>query len=131
MVHSTDIVIKFKIPNVYKGFAKTNGLLKVGDDHIIFEYETKDSIIGILSSQIKIKILPIKYVTNLYYKKRLFGDKLIIEYNKIDVLGDFPRSDINRLKLRIPKHYRESVKEFMHFLETVIAEEKIKKVENF
>jgi len=44
--------LPFTIPDLYADFAEAQGIARLDDDILILEYQTKDSIVGMIKSDI-------------------------------------------------------------------------------
>jgi hypothetical protein len=124
-----DIILPFKITDLYLGFAECNGILKILQNHLLIEYEIKDGIVNLVKSGIKQIKIPLDNVINIEYKKNIFLSKIILSLKTLKGLSDFPLKE-NNLILIIPRKYSELAKVYCSTVNLKIAENKLNNLEN-
>jgi len=124
-----DIILPFKITNLYLGFAECNGILKILQNHLLIEYEIKDGIVNLVKSGIKQIKIPLDNMINIEYKKNIFLSKIILSLKTLKGINDFPLED-NKLILNILRKYSELAITYCSNVNLMIAENKLNKLEN-
>lgn len=125
-----DLIITIKIDEVYGGFAESDGVMKLSEDSIIFEMQTKDSLFGAIKSGIREFRIPVKEIHMLDLKKNVFRCRLQLRFKSLKVLRNFPGSKGSELLLKIPRHDRQAAAEFVSSLNLIISEKKLEEIDN-
>ena len=71
--------VKFEIPNIAHGFKKANGLLKLDGEYLEMEYQVKDAVIELFTSDVKVRKIPLRELESVEFKKGWFSAKIILE----------------------------------------------------
>jgi hypothetical protein len=98
-----DEILKFKFDDVYHGFAECTGLLKLKEDCIFIEYIVKDSILGVIKSNVKSFEISYKNIIEAELINKLFTKKLIIKLKSLAGLQDFPAGDIGEISIQLKR----------------------------
>lgn len=107
MNYSTGQSIPFEIPNVNHGFQVAKGLLKLREEGIELEFETKDAILGVISSGVQTKILRYEDLDSIRFKKGWFSGRVILEATSMRVFEDLPGSEQATCELKVKRKHRE------------------------
>lgn len=124
------ISIPFKIKNVYEGLAETEGVITIENEHLKIEFQTKDSIFGFLRSQLNTILLPIKELAHVNHKPGLFKDTLTLRATNMRYFLPVPTSKHGEIQVIIDKKNREDALAFVSDLQLVIAEIRVKEVDD-
>jgi hypothetical protein len=85
-----DTVLNFRLKDIYFGFAICEGILFLTKDSVIIEYYTKDSVVGLLKSDLKTIKIDFSEMINAEVKSSIFSRKLIIRLKSISKIIDTP-----------------------------------------
>lgn len=107
MNYSTNQVIPFEIPNVNHGFQVAKGILKLRDQGIVLEFETKDAILGVISSGVQTMTLRYEDLESIRFKKGWFSSKILLEATSMRVFEDLPGSEQATCELKVRRKNRE------------------------
>ncbi len=99
--------IPFSIPDVYEGFAETEGLIRLEADVLIMEFETKDSLVGFLKSKLKEVQVPLNELSAVSFKKKHFKALLTLSSNKMSLFADVPASKQGEVTLQFARKNRD------------------------
>ena len=88
-----DTVLNFRLKDIYFGFAICEGILFLTKDSVIIEYYTKDSVVGLLKSDLKTIKIDFSEIINAEVKSSIFSRKLIIRLKSISKIIDTPFSN--------------------------------------
>jgi hypothetical protein len=121
--------LPFKTDEAYHGFAEIQGLLHVERDHLLLEFEMKDSILGVIKSGAK--ELEISYfdLNKVEYKRSLFKSRLILSVNNMRVLSAFPGAKDGVIALKIKRRYKGEAEDIESYVNLRIAELKLEQLE--
>lgn len=95
--------IPVKLSDSFEGLAESKGLLSIKDNSINIQFQTKDAILGMLKSDLINVELPLAHVIEISYKKSLFGNKLILKVDDLQLLGELPDCDNNEVSLAVAR----------------------------
>lgn len=121
--------LPFKTDQAYHGFAEIQGLLHVERDHLLLEFEMKDSILGVLKSgakELKISYLDLNQVE---YQRSLFRSRLILKVNNMRVLSAFPGAKDGVIAMKIQRKYKTEVEDIVPYVNMRIADLKLEQLE--
>lgn len=122
-------VVPFKLKDLYHGFAESEGLIKSDNDNLIFEFQTKDNIIGVIKSDVKIVKIPLKEVYSIAIKKNFFYTKLIITFSNLSSTKLLPGGAQRELILSIEKKSRDECIQLVSKVNVLLAELRLKDIE--
>ena len=124
-----NFTLSFKI-EVFEGLAETDGLLSFDADSLKLEFQTKDSIFGVIKSNIKKVFIPLDKIRNIEFKKGFFKDKLFIYTNSLDVVKKLPGGEGNEIKLILKKKNRIDTRNFSSKVNLLISENRLNELEH-
>jgi hypothetical protein len=122
--------IPFSIPNVYEGFAETEGLIRFEKDVLILEYQTKDSIVGVLKSGLKEVRIPLSELDSINFEKKLFKTQLTVRARKMSTFADIPANKQGEATLRFIRKNRDAAEELASNLALRISEYKLQQLDH-
>jgi hypothetical protein len=85
-----DTVLNFRLKDIYFGFAICEGILFLTKDSVIIEYYTKDSVVGLLKSDLQTIKIDFSEIINAEVKSSIFSRKLIIWLKSLGKIIDTP-----------------------------------------
>lgn len=103
----------------YEGLANTTGILTYADQHLKIEFQTSDSLLGLIKSKIKSESIPISKIITVVNSYKLIHNTLSIEFNELGVLNSFPGLIENKLTI----YYKKAHKNMASNIESTILSE--------
>lgn len=103
--------IPFTLDEGYGGLAKTDGMMRLESDALVLEFQTKDSIVGLLKSEVKEVRIPFSEIESAHFKKGFHGltpSHLTFSLRSMKYAGAIPGVEQGALKLPIAKQHREA-----------------------
>ena len=85
-----DTVLNFRLKDIYFGFAICEGILFLTKDSVIIEYYAKDSVVGLLKSDLKTIKIDFSEIINAEVKSSILSRKLIIRLKSLSKIIDTP-----------------------------------------
>jgi hypothetical protein len=122
--------LPFTITDLYGDFAEANGIARLEDDTLVLEYQTKDSILGIIKSDVKIVRIPLLKLSSVRFEKKWFKNFLFISAQSMATLADVPGCEQGTLRLTISKKYRALAEQFSAEAELRMAELNLKNLDS-
>jgi len=83
----------FRINEVFAGFAETHGIIRIVDEELNVEFQTKDSLAGIIKSDVKCVTIDFDKIEQVEFKKRFFGNRLLFRFSSLMVAEELPCKD--------------------------------------
>jgi hypothetical protein len=120
--------IPFRISNAYQGFAVVNGLIKTTGDALILQYETKDSLVGMLKSGLREVRIPFKELAGIDLKANWFRTTLVIRTKDMTPLQDLSSSRPAEVALKLERKDRQSAKGLVTALRLSVAESELRRL---
>ncbi|MDP5172741.1 MAG: hypothetical protein NWR72_21060 [Bacteroidia bacterium] len=106
------IRVPFIIDDIYGGFAKASGLLRIESDALLLEFQVQENLFGgLMKGKPKVFRIPITALDSVEFKKTWFNSKLIIRVMRLRDLDGVPGAQEGEAKLKIRKQDRERAKE--------------------
>ena len=118
--------LPFTIPDLYADLAEAHGLARLEDDTLVLEYQTKDSILGILKSDVKMIRLPLTKLSSIKYEKKWFKGYLIVAAKSMTTLEDVPGNEHGTQRLVISNKYKTMAEQLSIDAQLRIAEINLK-----
>jgi hypothetical protein len=113
-------VVPFRVSNVLGGLAHCEGLMRDELDHIRLEFQTKDSVVGVLSSKVTHVRIPLEDLVSVDmtngYLGTDWGVKLVLEVAQMEALQDVPGMSQGRVKLEIARKDLQAAETFVEEL---------------
>lgn len=85
-----DTILNFRLKDIYFGFAICEGILFLTKDSVIIEYYAKDSVVGLLKSDLKTIKIDFSEIFNAEVKSSILSRKLIIRLKSLSKIIDTP-----------------------------------------
>jgi len=106
--------IPFNIENSSHGLTEVQGLMRVENHHLVLEYRTADTILGLVKTELKEVWIPLVELESIVYRKRFFGlhRRLVIKARKQSSFGAFPESKLGQIELHIQWRDRTAAEDF-------------------
>jgi len=109
--------IPFSI-SVYESLGEAEGLIRFDEESLKLEFEVKDSIVGILKSDLKEIRIPLSDLESIELRKSWFSTSLVIQASSLRTTRQIPGSDQGRMTLSIARRHRaDAAKMLSHVLD--------------
>ncbi len=97
--------VPFTIGDVYAGFAKATGSLRLTGDQVLLEFEVKDDVFGYVKSGIKSVSIPLTEIVSFQLLSNWlgWGHNIELMTDQLQTLQDVPRSEQGRVRLQIAR----------------------------
>lgn len=122
--------LAIKLSDSYEGFAETTGLLKLKNDSIQIQFQTKDAILGMLKSGLQEINIPLNHVEEIGYKKSIFGNKLFITVDDLRIIEGLPNSDNNKVTLGVSREDFEKAVDLVRAIRLDMSEKEYQRAMN-
>lgn len=99
----TKYSVPFTIDKLNHGLQEAKGLLKVSETGLDFEFEVKDTIIGVVKSGLTKVQIPFKDIESITFNKGFIKSKIKIEGTSMSSLSDLPGVDVATCTLKIKR----------------------------
>ncbi len=124
------LAVPFSVDNVYEGFAEIDGLIRIDNEKLILEYQTKDAIFGVVKSGVKNISLKYSDILMIEFKKGFFSSKITITTSNFIADKIFPKSQSNELVLVVKKKHKEPAMQIVSLVNMRNAESRLNDAEN-
>ncbi len=115
-------IVPFKLNDLYGGFAKAYGLVKIENSILVIEIETQDTITGMIKSGVRRFEFQIPDIRFVILKKGVFTKKIEIGFNNMRAIEQFPHRKEDKIDLIISKKDLDSALTFISHLNLLITE---------
>ena len=100
--------VPFSNNSVYEGLGKVNGLIRLEDDVLVLEYQTKDGVFGVLKSRVRETRLGLKDVASIEFDRGRVTSNLRLRVLSIALLSDLPCCESGEARLKIARRDRDA-----------------------
>jgi hypothetical protein len=110
--------VPFKIGDLYAGLGECHGLLRDEGHHLSFEFQTMDSVAGIIKSKVKQVRAPLADLVSVTLTKGWLGTtwlgvKIVIQAGGLETLKEIPGMSGGRIELSVARKDRQAAEKFV------------------
>lgn len=98
--------VRFSIPELYHGLAKSTGMLRIDEDCLVIEFETTDTVFGALKSGVREVSVPIQELASVRLDRQFWNTKLILRGHRLKSFEDVPGHNAGEVRLTLDKQAR-------------------------
>jgi len=102
--------------DVYAGFAKAHGILRLGESDLTLEFRIEDGIFGILRSQIRNVRIPFSQISSIRIQHGWRKMSLIIRASTWSALAKVPAAKAGQVKLEVSSKEKANLERFIESL---------------
>lgn len=111
-------MVPFTIGDLYGGLGECHGLLRDEGDHLGFEFQTQDSLAGLIRSSVKEVRAPLKELVSVTLTKGWLGTTwlgvtIVIQAARLETLKDVPGMNQGRVELSIARKDRDAAEKLV------------------
>ena len=114
--------LPFKTDGAYHGLAEVSGILHIDRDHLVLEFEVKDSLFGALKSAPKELKIKYKDLAKLTYARTMFKSRLELKINSLQILSRFPGAKDGHISLKIKRKLKTEAEDISSYVNLRIAD---------
>ncbi len=114
--------IPFSLDDIYSGFAEAEGILTVNNDELVFEFQTKDTVFGVIMSKPRKITIPISEIVSIKYKRNWFVSRLQIYVSQLSLLQAFPKTKEGGVSLKIKRKHKQTAQDIVSFVNYRLSE---------
>lgn len=129
MYDGLHLSLPFRITEVYHGFAECHGILHFSEKGLMLEFETRDSILELIKSDLKRVFIDYNALKNIELKKTMFSTKIYLKAYSMQTFCQIPGTNDAVIELKIEKNNRQDAIELYSKASMFLAEAKLKSVE--
>jgi hypothetical protein len=122
--------LPFSIENLNGGFMKVEGILRVEEENLVFEYQKKDAVVEAYQSDLKTVTISLSELDMLEYKKGWFSVKLILHGKRASSFGELPGKDLTERVLKVKRKHRNVAANISSNLNLKLSERKLNELED-
>lgn len=89
------------------GLMESEGLIYVKDEKLIVEYQTSDSILGLLKTGVKSVEVNLEDITQCSLEHKFWSSELVIQGKNMRIFGSAPGSSSGKLRLKVDKEFHQ------------------------
>lgn len=122
--------IPFRIKNLNYGLAEARGLLHIGEEELILEFESQDTVVGLIKSDLKELKIPFGDIEEMNYKPGWFGAKIEIVGKSMKIMSELPGGDHGTATLHIRRKDKKTAERVLSRARLELSEFKLKQMED-
>src|SRR5262249_8354394 len=106
-------MVPFSIGDLYGGLGECHGLLRDEGENLYFEFQTQDSLAGVIKSPVREVRVPVKDLVSVTLTKGWLGTTwlgvtIVIQAARLETLKEVPGTSQGRVELSIARKDREA-----------------------
>lgn len=109
--------LPFTITEVYEGFARVDGFLMVAEEHLLFEYQMADNMLGAFRGKVQKRKIRYRDVEAVEFKRGWFSTWIEFRAKHMRTFAKFPHKDRTTLRVTIDKKHRNAMKDVLSEIE--------------
>lgn len=90
------------------GLMESNGLVYIKGQQLHLEYQTSDSVLGLLKTNIKSLKVDLADISHAFLEHKFWSSELVLQGNSMLIFGSAPGSSSGTLRLKISKEYHNA-----------------------
>ena len=122
--------LPFSIADVYEGLAEVKGTARCEDDVLILEFQTHDSLVGLLKSKVKTIHLPLHALAAIHFQPKLFTACVTLRVPSMGLGQDLPGTGQGEGRLHVARQHRKVAQAFVTELELRRAEHQLRRLDD-
>lgn len=122
--------LPFSIENLNGGFMKVEGILRVEEEKLVFEYQKKDAVVEAYQSELRTETIAISELDMLEFKKGWFSGKLILHGKSARSFGGLPGKELTERVLKVKRKHRNLAANISSNLNLMVSENKLNELED-
>lgn len=122
--------IPFRIKNLNHGFSEATGLLHLENEKLVLEFETQDSVVGIVKSGLREVSIPFSEIDEIQYKSGFFGAKIEIIGKSMKVMEDVPGAKHGSAVLHVRRRDKKKAGQVLSRARLELSEFRLKELED-
>ena len=123
------ISIPFSLPDAYGGMAEADGILRLNEDSLLFEFQVKDAFFGVVKSDVKSIILNVADIAAIDYKRSIFRGLIYLRSHSVNTVSEIPGHKGGEVRMSIKRKYCDDAEELISSLRLAISEAKLKSLD--
>ncbi|MEM6343915.1 MAG: hypothetical protein AAF927_08545 [Bacteroidota bacterium] len=123
-------VLHFTTEEAYHGLAAVSGMMRLGKNQLILEYQVKDALVGMLKSEPKELVIPFENLVEVVYKLNWAVSRFKIQVNSMHILGKFPVGKEGVITLKIKRKQKQAAKELASSINLKLSEYRLEMMDH-
>jgi hypothetical protein len=117
--------VPFSFSDVYQGFAEGGGIATATASGLTLEFQVKDSLVGMIKSDIHKITIPLSELHSVALKQSWFRSLLSIKVKNMTILARVPGSNIGQVELRVARRDRATAQALVSILMLGLSEKRL------
>jgi hypothetical protein len=122
--------LPFSIADVYEGWAEVEGTARCEEDVLILEFQTHDSLVGLLKSKVKTLHLPLHALAAIHFQQKFFTAFVTLRVHSMRLVQDLPGTCQGEVRLHVARKHRKVAQAFVTELELRRAEHQLRRLDD-
>jgi hypothetical protein len=118
------------IPDLTYGLKEAVGLLKADEQHIIFELQEQDSLVGAYKTGVSTYKISWNDIESIALDKGLFSSKLIISAVSMNAVQDIPGNNQGQCTFKIARKDKKKAEGTVSMLNMYLSEVKLNNMDD-
>ena len=103
------------------GLTDTQGMISLDDEHLVIEYQTADSMLGLLKTSVKVLEIPYKEIAGARLEQKLWKTEFILQGKSMRSLGKYSGAKRGSIRVKIARGSTNAANELIEQLNEKLA----------
>ena len=126
--HAAMHVVPFSIPNSTHGLSETTGIARLEKNELVLEYQVKDSVLGVIKSDVKERRVPISELVDVKYRKGFLWPSMKFYARSMSVFEDIPGHEQGELQIHFERKHRTAARRLHSSIEIQLSNQMLKEM---
>ena len=122
--------VPFTIDDVYGGWAEAEGILSFDGSNFEMQFQTSDSLVGVLKSDIKKVTFPMEDVGDIQFKKKFFSRSITIRFNDMEAAAALPNAKSGEIVLAVKRKHTMMALDLIAQAQLDLAESRLRRAKD-
>lgn len=122
--------LPFSIEDLNGGFMKVEGILRVEEENLVFEFQKKDAIVEAYQSELKTESVDLSEISLVEFKRGWFSDKLILHGKRASSFKELPGKELTERVLKLKKKQRNLAASISSNLNLRLSEKRLQELDD-
>jgi len=99
----------------------TQGMISMGDEHLVIEYQTADSMVGLLKTGVKVMEIPFGEIAGARLEQKLWSTEFVLQGKSMRSLGKYSGAKRGSIRVKIARGSTNAANELIDQLNDKLA----------
>ena len=123
------LTVPVRLGERFEGLAHCEGLLKLSSEALVLQFQTTDTILGVLKSKVQRFEMAFEELEYISYRKTITGAVLELRLSDMELLSQVANAQDGLIRLKVTRRNRMDAKEVQAICSLAIADSRLELIE--